>query len=151
MIDMTETFVQVLDTIADRLEARGLLKEASSLDVISNTIEETVLRPSSKRSVIKQAYRTPQVGSPVNQEPKGLSNDEVIKILDRYGITVLGDIQRDSRGLIKFKIRNKDGRHVDKKDVDRAFKALINESPSYSKYWFDVYNTIADVSLILHN
>ena len=45
LLSASPKFASLLDNIADRLESKGLLKEAHDLDIISNTLEVMAAEP----------------------------------------------------------------------------------------------------------
>jgi len=97
------SILNILDNLADALEAKGCLKEASEIDVISNTLEQSGMKrdPESVLQAMKALGTKQQVAEFLRNIAKGAPDkfnkfvDEILELAKNVPLSGLGKSASD--------------------------------------------------------
>ena len=153
-----------LDSIADRLEERGLLKEAIDLDLITNTLEAAL--PGAKvekpkdpdKAAIKildavlnrmtaflSSLKTKLVGFMSDAKKDVIDSEIKNKLKEKYPDLVLGDIGKDTANSYLKKLLDPQNSHL-----AILFKMVLSENEeTFSKFLPEGTSTADAVKIIM--
>lgn len=167
---MKNKIASILDSIANRLEARGLVKQAYSLDVIANTLDDFYDRHRDRRDRHRDRRREsitlndfkknfeedlPVLISRIFQDDKDKLNkyeEDYLKLTDRPETSLveiakfLNELKREAVQILERFNKNKIAANIDSflrniKDVVKEIEALINDiAKLLSKGVKSIYN-----------